>query len=89
MVKELTISFRDNINCLGQISLKKVFSVHIRKSKDHHRIQYIRISLGTKFHLKQTIPILLAKFAQKLRKKKLLSATLVFQNVLFTMKFSY
>ena len=40
-------------------------NVQNRKSKHHHQIQHIRISLGFKFHLKQTVLILCGKFAQK------------------------
>ena len=34
---------------------KKGISVHYRKSKPDHRDEHIRISPGTKFHLKETI----------------------------------
>ena len=50
---------------MGLICLKRVFPVKNRKSKLHYRIQHIRISLSTKFHLKLLILIFSTKFAQK------------------------
>ena len=47
-----------------QIFPEWVFSVQSRNSGNYHRIQDIRISLDSKFHLKQTILSFWTKFAQ-------------------------
>ena len=50
---------------MEQICPKKVFPVQSRTNAHHHRIQRIVISLGAKFHFKQTVLISWTKFAQK------------------------
>ena len=50
---------------LDQICPKRVCLVEKRKSQHHHLILNIRISLGTKFHFKQTILNFGTKFAQR------------------------
>ena len=48
-----------------QICLKRVFLVKSRESEHHHWILHIWISLGIKFHLKQTILNFVSKFVLK------------------------
>ena len=55
----------NNFEFCDQICLKRVFSVENEKSKHHHWILHTRISLGTKFHFKQTILNFGTKFSQK------------------------
>ena len=50
---------------LDQICPRKIFMVKNRKSKHHHWIPLIQISLGTKFQLKLTILNFLTRFTQK------------------------
>ena len=60
--------FSENFVSLDQIYLKKIFLVQKRKFEHHHglhKIQRIRISLRTKFHLKQTILIFWTKLLPK------------------------
>ena len=45
----------DSFNFLDQISLKKLFLVKNKKSKHHHGILHIRISLIANFQLKLII----------------------------------
>ena len=49
----------------AKFAQRRVFSVKIIKSEHHHLIQHIRISLGNKFHRKQTTLSLWIKFAQE------------------------
>ena len=44
---------------------KTTFPVQKQTFEHHHQIQHIRISPGTKFHIKQAILILWTKFVQK------------------------
>ena len=55
----------NNFDFLDQIFPKRVFVVQNGEKKRHDRLQYIWISLGTKFHLKQTISDFWTKFTQK------------------------
>ena len=50
---------------MDKICLKGVFSVWNRKREDHHWILHTRLSLDTKFQLKQTVLIFWTKFSQK------------------------
>ena len=54
----------NNFDFSDQIFPERVFSVQSRNSGNYHRIQDIRISLDSKFHLKQTILIFWINFAQ-------------------------
>ena len=61
----------ENITCHGKwkailiFSPKGVFLVQNRTNKRYHWIQHIKISLGTKFYLKQNIFVFLHLIAQK------------------------
>ena len=55
----------EHLHFSDQISPKIVFPVENRTNYYFHRIQYIWISLQTKFHLNQTILSFWNKFAQK------------------------
>ena len=57
-LKKQFLFFGPNLPKKGTSSLKQ-------KCGYHHCIQHIHVSLGTKYHLKQRILVLLTKFAQK------------------------
>ena len=55
----------ENFDFLNQICPKRTFPVEKSKIENHHWILHIRISLGTKFHLKLTSLISWYRSAQK------------------------
>ena len=55
----------NNFDFLEQYSQKRILPIKNRKNKHHHYILHIRISISTKFRLKQTILIFWTKFVQK------------------------
>ena len=53
------------MNLLTKLTQKKCSQFKTEKKKNHNRVLHIRISLGAKFQLQQTILIFWTKFTQK------------------------